>query len=264
MDSQSPKTPSPELSRTSAEAEIAPDIRPVQVELGSIAMLGINVAELPSDVREALLRQDAIIQGLKKELQEQIQKQTELEALIVRDELTGCYNRRAFTEFVEKFNPMGRHSQVALVYVDMNGLSQINNTLGHDVGDEKLRSLVDFLNANFRTKEEEDKIYRLGGDEFVIVCRNYDNKLNANTAPEETSFFEGLKAKIEQIKTAQNVPSASYGLVEFDPAVDNNDIVKTLHRGDQIMYDEKIAHYNKLGIDVSHKYKKQIGQPISI
>lgn len=77
---------------------------------------------------------------------------------LIRDELTGAYNRR----FLEKFDLRG----CSVIMVDIDYFKDINDTHGHPFGDFVLQELVSFLKGEVR---EADKIVRLGGEEFCVI-----------------------------------------------------------------------------------------------
>ena len=92
-----------------------------------------------------------------------------LEAESVTDPLTGLHNRRGFMEHGTKqlrlAARMGR--QVVCLYIDLDGFKQINDTLGHEEGDNVLRQAAAILKQTFR---DSDVIGRVGGDEFAVVA----------------------------------------------------------------------------------------------
>jgi len=91
-----------------------------------------------------------------------------LRELALVDELTGVYNRRGFLTAAEReWHRAARERHAAmLVYIDLNGFKQINDTHGHAEGDRALRAVGDVLRAAFRGG---DVVGRLGGDEFAIL-----------------------------------------------------------------------------------------------
>ena len=91
-----------------------------------------------------------------------------LESLALRDPLTGLVNRRLLAERLAMALAHARRnsSQMAVVYLDLDGFKEINNTLGHGAGDALLKMVAARLLATVR---EEDTVARLGGDEFIIV-----------------------------------------------------------------------------------------------
>lgn len=92
----------------------------------------------------------------------------QLEQAALIDALTGLANRRAFDRDHEAAMAAAeRHAHaLGLVVMDIDGLKQINDTRGHDQGDELLRSFARALRATLR---REDRLYRLSGDEFAVL-----------------------------------------------------------------------------------------------
>lgn len=90
-----------------------------------------------------------------------------LESLALRDPLTGLPNRRLLAERLSMdLSYARRHASImAIVYLDLDGFRQINNTLGHAAGDALLQLVAARLLATVR---QEDTVARIGGDEFII------------------------------------------------------------------------------------------------
>ena len=91
------------------------------------------------------------------------------EALL--DALTSLQNRNSYKRMIQAFEGSDCAS-FACIYIDVNGLHELNNHLGHQAGDTMLKTVAYILLKNFRSKE----IFRIGGDEFVILCRNIDRQ----------------------------------------------------------------------------------------
>jgi diguanylate cyclase (GGDEF)-like protein len=105
-----------------------------------------------------------------------------------RDPLTGCFNRRAFAPLfdreVERSRRLGRG--LSLVYFDIDHFKRINDTHGHDVGDDMLKHLVAVAQAESR---EHDILFRWGGEEFVLLL--------PHTPPDEAvALAERLRARV--------------------------------------------------------------------
>ncbi len=81
-----------------------------------------------------------------------------------RDALTRLYNRHKYNEDLEEL-AKGECPTLTCLYVDVNGLHELNNHMGHEKGDDMLCSVADALKRYF----PEDSAYRIGGDEFVVL-----------------------------------------------------------------------------------------------
>ena len=97
-----------------------------------------------------------------------------LDALYIRDSLTGLYNRRGFFRFSARL--FERSNQSSIAFFDLDGLKKINDNLGHECGDVAIRTFASVL-ASLAT--ETIIPARFGGDEFVVFCVGDDNKVNA-------------------------------------------------------------------------------------
>ena len=94
-----------------------------------------------------------------------------LELLALNDPLTGLANRRLLADRMSMALVHARRNEsfMAVVYLDLDGFKQINDTLGHGAGDLMLKMVADRL---LETVREEDTVARLGGDEFIIALWN--------------------------------------------------------------------------------------------
>jgi GGDEF domain-containing protein/CHASE3 domain sensor protein len=101
--------------------------------------------------------------------------QVALEQLASADELTGLQNRRGFLALAAQSIKLARRSQkpFALVFVDLDGLKKINDTLGHGDGDLAITDAAHVLGDSFR---HCDVLGRLGGDEFAILMSDADHE----------------------------------------------------------------------------------------
>ncbi len=85
-----------------------------------------------------------------------------------RDALTFLYNRHKYNEDLEELSRQKACKELTCLYVDVNGLHEMNNHLGHQKGDDMLCSVADALRRFF----PDERVYRIGGDEFVMLSRN--------------------------------------------------------------------------------------------
>lgn len=98
---------------------------------------------------------------------DQIQKEETLEQKLVTDSLTGLLNKAGFNAILADFDAQ-RIVDYAVFYMDMNGFKQVNDTYGHDAGDELLKVVAKRFTSVLR---DGDKIARLGGDEFAVITK---------------------------------------------------------------------------------------------
>ncbi|MDB4894020.1 MAG: diguanylate cyclase [Firmicutes bacterium] len=90
------------------------------------------------------------------------------------DILTGSMTRRALHRDLDRFTQRGE--PFGLIFIDVDGLKQINDTHGHSAGDELLQRAADCI---CRSSRPSDLVYRYGGDEFVVLVPGADAKLTA-------------------------------------------------------------------------------------
>lgn len=106
--------------------------------------------------------------------------------LAFHDALTGLMNRKAFGEKSDELlNVLRRKqepSQSAYLYIDFDHFKDINDTFGHNVGDECLKQAAERLKKNVR---ESDLIFRLGGDEFFLILRDLNRPTDASWVAEK-------------------------------------------------------------------------------
>ncbi|MGI9156832.1 MAG: diguanylate cyclase domain-containing protein [Marmoricola sp.] len=110
---------------------------------------------------------------------ERVQLMRGLEQRATTDPLTGCLNRSATWEVLEHLlRPEHIGKGVAVIFVDLDGFKEINDTLGHAAGDLVLEETARRLMSSIR---EGDQVGRIGGDEFLLICRNVSSRARART-----------------------------------------------------------------------------------
>ena len=156
-----------------------------------------------------------------------------LHTLSITDELTGLYNRRGFFTFAEDCLMSAKRSEkrLMLLYADLDGLKEINDTSGHDEGDRLIKETSAILKSTFRTS---DIIARIGGDEFVVFPVGTDEDHAAIIA-------DRLQENIEHFNAIHNNRyklSISTGIATYDPnSVQSID--ELLAEADDLMYKHK-------------------------
>jgi diguanylate cyclase (GGDEF)-like protein/PAS domain S-box-containing protein len=168
------------------------------------------------------------------DISERKRLEAELSRLATRDDLTGLYNRRFFEREVAQYlRLLRRHGGTASVlFLDLDRFKEVNDTLGHQSGDELLKHVAEVLTGRLR---ESDVIARLGGDEFAVLL--------PMTTPEgaacivtalETEFAERPADLEGELVHAR----PSIGVAELDAELDVDGV---LRRADQAMYAIKRA-----------------------
>ena len=133
------------------------------------------------------------------------------ERLASHDPLTGLPNRRLFQDRLEQALTQAhrRRSRVALLYVDLDGFKDVNDALGHDVGDELLAAVAKRLVAVVRA---EDTVARLGGDEFAVVLLDVGERSDASLVAQK--LLEAIDAPFE-LRGRTLLAGASIGIAIY-------------------------------------------------
>lgn len=170
---------------------------------------------------------------LKDEIAERRQAESKLNYLAYHDPLTGLANRRCFIERLEQsLKDSGqRGQQVAVLFIDLDQFKQVNDSLGHGVGDELLVSVASRLAEQVHLI---DMLARLGGDEFICLMENVRNTEEvAMLAKEIIAAFEAPFRLGEH----ELFLSASIGISLFP--VDAESKVDLMRNADTAMYRAK-------------------------
>lgn len=157
------------------------------------------------------------------------------------DFLTGAANGRAFTEAAEnEINRGQRYGRpYAVVYMDLDGFKQVNDTLGHHVGDQLLRAVADTIHSSLRVT---DHVARLGGDEFVMLLPESDLE------PTRIAL-QRLRDRLTAVMAAHSWPvTFSLGVAIFRQSPASVD--EMLRRADRLLYAAKNGGKNRMELGV--------------
>ncbi|KAB8127460.1 sensor domain-containing diguanylate cyclase [Gracilibacillus oryzae] len=172
------------------------------------------------------------INGQFKDITKQKELENELRHMAYFDDLTDLPNRKMLDRHIKKALARSKRQchNLALMFVDLDDFKQVNDTLGHDAGDQLLREVVDRIGKCIR---EEDVIARIGGDEFILVFEETDQqeieKIAKRIIQSSTQSYtlDGNKVNI----------SVSAGISMYP---DNGmDKVTLIQNADKAMYDAK-------------------------
>jgi diguanylate cyclase (GGDEF)-like protein len=149
------------------------------------------------------------------------------------DALTGINNRRGFEMLAQKSmeNSARYGLKSALIFFDLNKFKKINDTYGHQVGDQ---ALVDFSRLLTQMIRKSDIIARLGGDEFVVMLMNAEE---FEARQQVKVFMQELKKYNQQFSQPYEL-CVSYGIVEYVPE-DHASLKELISAADELMYHNK-------------------------
>jgi len=171
--------------------------------------------------------------AIQRDITEQKRLEEDLRALSLVDELTGLYNRRGFVTLAQQQLKLANRlmRKDFLVFVDLDRMKWINDTFGHQKGDEALVEAADILKNTFR---ESDIVARIGGDEFAIL-----------TVETEDADVEAINTRLQgNIKGHQGKGQGSFtlsmsvGITRYDPEHPCS-IDELLAKADKLMYAQK-------------------------
>ena len=168
-----------------------------------------------------------------KDITERKKREEELRNLSLTDELTGLYNRRGFFTLAQQLQKRAKREKKGLfmLYADLDGLKEINDTYGHQEGDKALIEIANILKETYR---ESDIVARIGGDEFAMIPigeKSEDVKvITARMQKNIDSHNAG--------KTRGHKLSISWGTAYFNPSKPVS-IDTLLSHADKAMYEQK-------------------------
>jgi diguanylate cyclase (GGDEF)-like protein len=183
------------------------------------------------------------------------EEKQELYELARIDQLSGLMNRNALHERTDWLiaEASRENTQFAVLFLDLDHFKDVNDSLGHKIGDALLKTVAGYLQEVIRT---EDFVARIGGDEFVIVVNNYESHL------ELTRVMQRLLDHVKEpfiIETHPIYVSASVGVVLYPK--DGTDMPTLLKHADIAMYEAKRKgrdQYHFFTDSLNHKVQKDI------
>ena len=160
----------------------------------------------------------------------------QLQQYAYQDGLTDLPNRRYFYEKLQSLVSI-KGMKFALIFIDLDGFKEVNDSLGHDYGDLLLHQVATRLQSCITTK---DTVARLGGDEFTLILEGVSSPDEASKIAEavKSSLMQSIKIKKETVYV-----TASIGLTFFP--VDGLTVEELVRRADQAMYLSKNKGRNR-------------------
>jgi diguanylate cyclase (GGDEF)-like protein/PAS domain S-box-containing protein len=186
------------------------------------------------------------VQGVMLDMTERKQAEEKAAFLAYHDKLTGLPNRAMFEELLElAISRARRHeASVAVVYADLDDFKLVNDSLGHDAGDDLLKQLAGRLKEATR---ETDLVARQGGDEFLLLLADLDRTsegVASDVGDSASIVAESVASRVQEAMTepfdlggTEVYISASVGVSQFPK--DAPDAATLLKNADQAMYHSK-------------------------
>jgi len=161
---------------------------------------------------------------------------------ITTDALTGVLSRYAYSKALKALDSESAPPEdLAVFSIDVNGLKTVNDSLGHDAGDELIRGAADCITAAFG---QTGKCYRTGGDEFVVLA----------TMEKEQTTEAMARLTWQTARWHGDAVPELHLAVGCATAADHPGLTaeKLVGVADQAMYAEKAAYYRNTGVDRRH------------
>ncbi len=151
-----------------------------------------------------------------------------------RDDLTGLLNRRGLNERFDALVKERRQApSIAVILIDIDHFKSLNDTYGHDRGDQVLAAFADVINRNIRVA---DMAARWGGEEFIVVCADVDRKAAHRIAEKLRTCVEAYDFEVDRLVTA------SFGLHWSDSP--EPELTPLVALADKALYAAKAAGRN--------------------
>ncbi|MGF1991767.1 MAG: sensor domain-containing diguanylate cyclase [Nostoc sp. ZfuVER08] len=203
--------------------------------VGTLCVIDIIPRQLNDRQLDALYRlsRQAVAQmELIQEIHNRKQAEIEGRQLSLTDELTGLHNRRGFFLLAEQQLKIAHRMKLLcwVIFIDLDGLKQINDSLGHDVGDALIIDAGQLLKQSFR---KSDIVARLGGDEFIIFISSYFKDAENIQIHLQTNI-----ANFNQQQNRSYQISMSMGIQRYSPET-NMSLEQLVARSDELMYAHK-------------------------
>jgi len=182
---------------------------------------------------------DGLVRSVCHDIAEQVELEERLDWQASHDSLTGLLNRSGATRALAQLTAPDGPPDLAVVFVDLDDFKDVNDTLGHDIGDDLLRVLSHRFEAEVRGG---DVIGRLGGDEFLVICRQVSSDETAIALAERLLDAASSSVTVNGMTVRC---TASVGVARQRPD-DWQDATALVRDADTAMYEAKRAGRNRV------------------
>ncbi len=157
---------------------------------------------------------------------------------VIRDSLTGLYNKKFITSTLETLCETDA-LDFSLIFIDINGLKYVNDNFGHDIGDELIQCVASTIKISLR---DEDFAARLSGDEFLVVVANTNSQGNE-------SIINRISTYLKQEDTLKPYTvSAGMGIINVTQELKNQGVTAMLELADEKMREDKKKYYERANL----------------
>jgi two-component system cell cycle response regulator len=193
----------------------------------------IGLTSMQEGAQDYLVKGQVDSRSLRRALRFALERQTLLQKLSHRDDLTGLYNRRGFLIQAEQLRKLAWRQQTpfVLVFLDLDHLKGINDTFGHAEGNRALIETADVLRRCFR---QSDLLARFGGDEFAALALGSGDADDAVIRARLNGALDAVNVKPDR----DYLLGVSFGILTCGPD-EQVGIETLLERADRLMYREK-------------------------
>lgn len=212
-----------------------PQRYPAKVEWMYFIFL-VTVVPMISQLAGQINRMRANLKAKKQALEEALVR---IQELATHDELTGLVNRRHISQVLNEHAARSKRGVVKfwVAILDLDHFKRINDTYGHQVGDEVLRNFARLATDVLR---ETDVVGRWGGEEFLVVMLSVPPM-------EPTAGLMRLKSKMANAQMSESVPDLrvtfSAGMASYE---NDDEVQEAIERADQALYRAKNAGRNQV------------------
>ncbi|MDQ6695570.1 MAG: diguanylate cyclase [Chloroflexota bacterium] len=179
-----------------------------------------------------------------KDITERRRSEEVLRESAILDEVTGLYNRRAMNKMLSDEIERARRYErpLSLVMIDIDHFKRVNDTYGHQVGDEVLRWLADLLKATLRST---DRVARYGGEEFTVILpeTEYSHAFNVAETLRHAVELNPFTSRSQEGDTISIPATVSLGVADIS-ALDHS-TGALIHAADQALYTAKREGRNR-------------------
>ncbi len=198
----------------------------------------------PFNHAELLARVNSGIRLLK--LEKSLKKANEeIRIMSITDPLTGIYNRGYLAEHLPREITRAKRYKhpLSLIMCDIDFFKKVNDTYGHQAGDQVLKKFVQSINDSIRNNI--DWVARYGGEEFVVVLPETDSGTACHIAERLRNTVSGKEIYVQK---KQIHITASFGVAVFDPSTPGNNISyeSIINQADKYLYQAKHEGRNRV------------------